>query len=198
MILNSKVKKRPRNFYGANGVWLGVFQTESVLVPPPLPHLENYDSFFFLPPFLLSKSKTMLDNLGNAEQKHVDKKEKRKRRNREANARSRKAKMGVRTHTAYRHSHALGGLWLAEYHWTLAFLIPTQNLSLTAFCNRLVSSCTLRGSRSTHSNMRLIANTINISHTTCIGSHIGLHPRTRLMLRTPTPTLQKLRGHIRR
>ena len=32
MILNSKVKKRPRNFYGANVVWLGVFETKSVLM----------------------------------------------------------------------------------------------------------------------------------------------------------------------
>ena len=31
IILNSKVKKRPRNFYGANVVWLGVFETKSVL-----------------------------------------------------------------------------------------------------------------------------------------------------------------------
>ena len=32
MILNSKVKKRPRNFSGANGDTLGVFEAESVLV----------------------------------------------------------------------------------------------------------------------------------------------------------------------
>jgi len=31
MISNSKVKKRSRNFYGANGNALGIFQTESVL-----------------------------------------------------------------------------------------------------------------------------------------------------------------------
>jgi len=31
MIVNPKAKKRPRNFYGANVAWLGVFQTESVI-----------------------------------------------------------------------------------------------------------------------------------------------------------------------